>query len=306
MLATPWESPFADDEWIFELKWDGIRCLLSSDDDGVHLRSRAGNDMTLRYPELAGEHFPANVVLDGEIVVLDDAGRPSFELLQGRTHALPGEAASLPISYVVFDVLHCGDSLTEVPLEGRFRRLADLDLPAGCVIPDRFEADPGPLWAFVISRGLEGIVAKRRGSRYSPGVRSPHWRKIGNFLQTRAVVGGFTPGTGGRAASFGALLLGLWTDDGMRWIGSVGSGFDDEALRAIRSALDEMTIADCPFAEDPELPQAVTWVDPQLVAVVRFKQWTRAGRLRAPSFKGFSDHSPRSATWIAEGPSHAE
>ena len=116
------------------------------------------------------------------------------------------------------------------------------------------------------------------------------------------MVGGFTAGTGGRAASFGSLLLGLWRRGGLRWIGAVGTGFDDRALIAIRSALEQMTVGECPFLADRDLPAGATWVEPQLVAMVRFKQWTAAGRLRAPSFQGFTATPAGEATWEAEGP----
>ena len=158
------------------------------------------------------------------------------------------------------------------------------------------------MWSFVEDNDLEGIVAKRLGSRYTSGVRSPDWRKIGFFKQLRAVVGGFTPGVGGRSGTFGALLLGLWDEDRLRWIGSVGSGFSDRSLAAIRTALDEMTMAECPFLPDGELPNRSTWVQPQLVSMVRYKQWTAAGRLRAPSFSGFTDDPVESVTWVSEGP----
>jgi bifunctional non-homologous end joining protein LigD len=305
MLATPWNSPFADDQWIFELKWDGVRCLLSADGGEVRLHSRSGSEMTARYPEITAAAFPDGLVLDGEIVAFDEAGNPSFERLQGRMNVASG-VPQIPVSLVVFDLLHSGESLVNLSLEERLARLDDLQLPHPCIFAGRFDGDPAQLWDFVVARSLEGMIAKRRGSAYQPGVRSPDWRKIANFAQVRAVVGGFTPGTGGRALTFGSLLLGLWAPDGLRWIGAVGSGFDDPALRAIRSALDDMTIADSPFREDTEIPQPATWVSPQLVAVVRFKQWTRAGRLRSPSFKGFTDYPPHSATWSSEGPAHAE
>ncbi|MDJ0925610.1 MAG: non-homologous end-joining DNA ligase [Acidimicrobiia bacterium] len=307
MLATPWAGPFVDDEWLFELKWDGVRGLLTVDDRGARLYSRAGNDMTGRYPELVRGSLPADVVVDGEIVALDDNGLPSFERLQGRMNlAKAGQRRiPVPVSFVAFDLLHAKTALIDRPLEERLERLNQLEFPGGFVIPDRFAGDPHPIWDFVAERGLEGIVAKRLGSRYQPGVRSGDWRKISRVLRTRAIVGGFTAGTGGRADTFGSLLLGLWTDDGLRWIGAVGTGFDDAALLAIRAALDEMIIADAPFIPDPELPTSARWVDPSLVAVVEIKQWTRAGRMRAPVFKGFSDHSTRSVTWDSEGPAHA-
>ncbi len=301
MLATPWPSVFDDDEWVFELKWDGVRCVLTSD-DGIELYSRAGNQMTARYPELAGADLPNGLVLDGEIVALDAAGHPSFELLQGRMHALPVGATPLPITYVVFDILHDQESTLHLSLEERTSRLRRLDLPAPIVVADSFPGESAAIWSFVEGHDLEGIVAKRLGSRYSPGTRSPDWRKIGHFKQLRALVGGFTPGTGGRTSTFGALLLGLHDGDRLRWIGAVGSGFDERSLLAIRGALDEMMVTESPFATDPDIPAGSTWVEPRLVAMVRYKQWTSAGRVRAPSFKGFTDDPPDAITWAREGP----
>jgi bifunctional non-homologous end joining protein LigD len=304
MLATSWDAPFSDDEWVFELKWDGIRCLFSSAAGDNRLHSRAGNDMTARYPELARLDLPGDVVLDGEIVALDESGRPSFELLQSRMNLdrINLRSAPVPVTYVVFDLLHHRESLVELALERRMARLNGLTLPFPMVRGDRYRADSQPVWDFAVGNEMEGIVAKRLGSRYQPGIRSVDWRKIGNFKQMRAVVGGFTEGSGGRSSTFGALLLGLWTDAGLRWIGSVGSGFDDTQLQAIRSALDEMSVRVCPFTEGPALSSNARWVDPHLVAMIRYKQWTVAGRLRAPSFKGFTDTPSADATWIAEGP----
>ncbi|MEA2000459.1 MAG: non-homologous end-joining DNA ligase [Actinomycetota bacterium] len=307
MLATPWDAPFVDDDWLFELKWDGIRCLLSSQHGDVSLHSRNGNDLTGRYPELAELEIAGGFVLDGEIVALDEKGHPSFELLQGRMNLeQPGSLSrAVPISYVVFDMLHDGESLVNSPLLERSERLATMRLPGPVIVGDQFGGDSRPIWDFVIEHSLEGIVAKRITSRYQPGVRSPDWRKIANFKQVRAVVGGYTVGTGGRASTFGALLLGLWTEDRLRWIGSVGSGFDDKALRAIREALDEMVLPTSPFGVDDDIPRGSTFVEPRLVATIQCKQWTAAGRLRAPSFKGFSDLPAGAATWGSEGPVHS-
>jgi bifunctional non-homologous end joining protein LigD len=304
MLATPWPAPFDDDEWVFELKWDGVRCIASSaGHGGLRLRSRRGIDMTTRYPELAGVEIREGLALDGEIVALDENGHPSFERLQGRMNRVPGVGeTTVPITYVVFDLVADGVSLLRVPLEERTGRLSSLPLPTPIVIADRFPEQSGGLWSFVVEHDLEGIVAKRLGSVYQPGVRSPDWRKIGNFKQLRAVVGGFTKGTGGRMGTFGALLLGLYDGAMLRWIGAVGSGFDDRALRAIRAALDEMTVSESPFEPDPELPRGARWVQPRLVAMVRYKQWTAAGRVRAPSFLGFTDDAVESVTWDSEGP----
>jgi bifunctional non-homologous end joining protein LigD len=303
MLASPWPEPFDDGQWVFELKWDGVRCIAGTGTNTVSLRSRRGNDMGERYPELTRLDLPAGLVLDGEIVALDDNGHPSFELLQGRMNRVQGTRESvIPITYVVFDLLFEGEPLLDTPLERRVDRLASLELPPPLVRTDQFVASSSAIWDFVVVNDLEGIVAKRLGSRYLPGSRSPDWRKIGNFRQLRAVVGGYTQGTGGRGSSFGALLLGLWDVDRLRWIGAVGSGFNDRSLAAIRTALDEMTVPVCPFSPESELPKGSTWVQPQLVAMVRYKEWTLAGRVRAPSFLGFTDDPVGAVTWEAEGP----
>lgn len=307
MLATRWPQPFVDPGWAFELKWEGVRCLLHWDGDGVVLRSRSGVDATTRYPELTTFEATRPVVLDGEIVSVEAGGRPSFERLQQRMNlqspALVADAVTqIPISYMVFDVLYDGVDVTHEPLESRQERLAGIELPMPMVTSEVIAGDPEALWRFVKDRGIEGVVAKRLGSRYRPGERSADWRKISVVRRVRAVVGGFTPGEGGKTGAFGALLLGLWADDGLAWIGGVGSGFNDAALAAIRGAFDEMVVDESPFAAEPDLPGDATWVHPHLVALVQYKEWTSAGRLRAPSFKGFTDDLVSEVTWEREGP----
>ncbi len=307
MLAVRWEAPFAGDNWGFEIKWDGVRTVLYTDAGAVRLRSRAGNDTTATYPELTRFDPGRPMILDGEVVALDEAGRPSFERLQQRMNVsapalVATKAADVPITYVVFDLLYDGEPLLELPWRERRDRLAAVDLPAPFVRSEPVDRDPEPLWRFVNERGIEGIVAKRLASPYRPGTRSGDWRKISVFRSVRAVVGGFTVGDGRRTGSFGSLVLGLYDGDDLRWVGSVGSGFSDEELSAIRSALDEMTTAESPFAGRVEALRPVTWVHPQLVAVVQYKEWTVAGRLRAPSFKGFTSDIPTAITWQSEGP----
>jgi bifunctional non-homologous end joining protein LigD len=301
--------PPSGGEWLHEVKWDGVRAILSRSAEKVALKSRSGRDVTATYPELvsAALEFPPGVILDGEIVSLTDEGVPSFERLQRRMNlrasARVAEAIeSIPVTYVAFDQLHeSSRSLLGIPLEERFARLRAVDLPQVYVPSDSF-ADPGPLWDFVVERGIEGVVSKRRNSLYRPGTRSPDWVKTVAFKSLRGIVGGFTPGEGARRRGFGALVLGLLVGEQLRWIGSVGSGFTDTQQQAIRQALDEMTVADSPFMWHPDLPSGTTWVAPALVAVVQYKEWTNAGRLRGPSFKGFTDQPASDATWHSEGP----
>ncbi len=307
MLAVRWPEPFADADWGFEIKWDGVRVVMRFDGEAVGLHSRAGNDVTTKYPELGAFHAARPLILDGEVVAFDEAGRPSFERLQSRMNLAVGLASVppprlVPIVYVVFDVLYDGVPVLDLPWRRRRALLESMEMPAPFVRTDVVDRDPSALWELVKERGIEGIVAKRHDSQYRPGVRSPHWRKITAFRHARAVVGGYTPGEGGRVGTFGSLLLGLWTPDGLRWVGAVGSGFSDAELRAIRNALDRMRVVDSPFLPDAGLPQGAVWVVPQLVAMVQHKEWTAAGRLRGPSFEGFTDDDPATMRWETEGP----
>jgi len=290
MLATSWPAPFSDDEWLFEPKWDGVRGIVTFDGVSTSIRSRRGNEVADRYPALA---VPLGVpcVLDGEIVALD-GDRPSFQRLQNREG---------PFSLVVFDLLWLdGRDLTALPLETRLESLSGIDLPDGLLRSETVPGDGMALWAAVIERDLEGMVAKRKGSPYRPGVRSTDWRKTHHRHTAKAVVGGFTPGEGGRAASFGALVLGQWDGGRLRWVGNVGTGFDERTITAIRGALDEMAVERTPFLFDPDLPPA-RWVEPVLVAAIEYRNWTDAGRLRFPVFKGFTDDDPDEITVEAEG-----
>jgi bifunctional non-homologous end joining protein LigD len=306
MLATPWRSPFTDPAWLFEVKWDGVRAILTSDGGSLTLRSRRGRDIGGVYPEVSGLPLSGACVLDGEIVAFDETGRPSFAALQRRMNTtgrmrVAEAARTTPVTYIVFDLLFDGEDITNLPIEKRLERLAEIDLPPTLANSEVIEADGEALYAAVAEQGLEGIMAKRSGSQYRPGVRSPDWRKIPCVRTIRAVVGGFTKGEGGRAGVFGSLVLGLWDGPRLRWIGSVGSGFADDSLVAIRSALDEMTVDESLFRSDPQLSSDATWVAPHLVATVQFKEWTKAGRLRAPSFKGFTSDPSKEITWEVEG-----
>ncbi len=305
MLATPWPRPFSDDDWWFEVKWDGVRVLAFWDGDTLTLRSRRGRDVTATYPELATIRADRPVVLDGEVVAFDDAGLPSFPRLQQRMNLTEGRvstvAASVPVTYVVFDLLHWGESLVDRPLEERWQVLDGLSFD-GVVRSDPTRGDGEALYRAVVERGMEGIVAKRAGSRYRSGKRSPDWRKVAHRRRARVVVGGYTPGEGSRASTFGSLLVGLWEGDRLRWVGAVGSGFDEVSLRTIREALDRMRRPDPPFADVEGIPKGAVWTDPRLVAVVEYREWTPGGKLRAPVFVGFTDEPPEEATWEAEGP----
>jgi bifunctional non-homologous end joining protein LigD len=296
MLASRWPDAFSDPGWAFEVKWDGVRAIAAWDGRRLEVRSRTGRPIGSSYPELDQLAGLAPCILDGEIVAFDDEGRPSFGRLQQR------QSLQTPISFMAFDLLFLGASLVNEPWTSRREHLAALELPTPYVVPEPVPGDGDALWMGVEEQSLEGMVAKRLESTYQPGLRSADWRKVTRVDQVRAVLGGYLPGEGSRASTFGSLLLGLLDGDRLRYIGSVGTGFTGETLPAIRSALDELATAHSPFHSGSELPSAARFVEPTLVALVEFKEWTRASKLRAPSFKGFTDDDSSAITWAAEGP----
>ncbi len=307
MLATSWPKEFSDPGWTFELKVDGVRVVLHAGTERDEARTRRGRDVLDTYPELGAFRPARPVVLDGEVVAPDENGKPSFGLLQGRMNLanaarIAEMATRVPIGYVVFDLLHDGEPLIDRPVEERQERLAELELPPAFVRSQVIDGDGEALWTFVVNQGHEGMVAKRKGSVYRPGLRSPDWRKVAHRLTMQGVVGGFTPGEGSRAGTFGSVLVGLWDGGRLRWVGAVGSGFDDASLTKVKRAFDEIGVAESPFHADPDFPKGCRWVDPVLVASVEYKEWTHASRLRAPVFKGFTDTASEEVTWAAEGP----
>ncbi|MGW3295723.1 non-homologous end-joining DNA ligase [Streptomyces xiamenensis] len=288
MLAVEGEPPTG--AWGYEYKWDGYRCCLRIGADGsVRATSRAGNDFTGRYPELA-EIEAGPVVLDGEIVALDAAGRPDFGLLQRRA-----QPPYTPVMFFAFDVLwHEGRGLLEEPYERRRAVLASLaPAPESRLAVPPFYAGPGArpdeLLEVARANGLEGLVAKRLDSRYRPGRRSPLWVKKPLVRTQEVVIGGWQPGAGQRGGSIGSLLVGAYDEGGgLRYLGRVGSGFTRGMLAELLALLEPVARADPPFA-DPvprEHGRRAHWVDPALVGEVAYRAWTRDGRLRQPSWRG--------------------
>ncbi len=307
MLAVSWGEPFSDPNWTFELKVDGVRVVLHAGGDRAEALTRRGRNTLATYPELAAFAPGRPVVLDGEVIALDGDGKPSFGLLQRRMNLSdPARVAEmverLPVAYVVFDLLHDGRPVVHHPIEERRSRLAEIDLPTPFVRAEVVPGDGLALWDFVVAEDHEGMVAKRLGSPYRPGQRSPDWRKVAHRHLLQAVVGGFTPGEGGRSGTFGSILVGLWDGGRLRWIGAVGSGFDEATLRAVRAAFDQIADSQCPFHPDADLPRGSKWVAPTLVARIEYKEWTAVDRLRAPVFKGFTAAPPESVSWEGEGP----
>ena len=300
MLATLASETPMGAEWSYEIKWVGIRGLVAVDQGIVSVTSRRGNDLSGRYPELAGlaDAVAAPVLLDGEIVAFDDAGRPSFEVLQQRMHVADARrqaqfAAEQPVAFMVFDVLwHAGASLLDVSHRERRAALVDLALTGpNWQTPASVEgADDGAAMVEASRElGLEGVVAKRSASRYTPGARSRDWLKVKHRRQQELVVGGWIEGKGSRRTSIGALLVGYHDDAGALWYaGRVGSGFRDRDLALWARLLADRATDASPFA-DGDVSRDAHFVRPELVVEVGFTEWTGDGRLRHPVMLGRRD-----------------
>ncbi|MDQ7842990.1 MAG: non-homologous end-joining DNA ligase [Armatimonadota bacterium] len=298
-LAASADRPFDDPRWLFEIKWDGIRAISAVRREGaqqqVTIRSRGGHVINAQFPEVVDALYALDLpdtVLDGEIVALDAEGRSSFALLQ-QLRTRPGPARP-PIVYYVFDLLYLqGHLLINRPLQDRRRALAAL-LPDHPVvrISDAVPEEGRAFYAAARSLGVEGIIAKRRDSRYQPGKRSAEWVKIKITRQLEAVVGGYTRGLGARTRTFGALLLGAYEGDRLRYIGHCGAGFNDDELRRVFRLLRTRLQASCPFDAVPPSNEQVTWVRPDLVVQVEYAGWTADGRLRFPVYLGLRQDKP--------------
>ena len=310
MLATAGGLPRSGDGWAFEMKWDGQRASAYIGGGRLTwLLSRTGRDITVAYPELGGLGAAAGarqLVLDGEIVAFD-AGRPSFEALQQRMHVASAAqagrlAGQVPVAYLVFDLLHLDWRPTlELPYTKRRELLEGLGLAGqSWQTPPAFTDAAGEnVIAVAISQGLEGVVAKRLDAPYRPGARSADWRKIKYVRRQEVVIGGISPGDGGRVGQIGSLLVGVQDDGRLVYAGRVGTGFSQQALRLLEHELAPLRRAGSPFATPVPAAQArdALWVEPRLVIEVAFAGWTAAGRMRAPSYQGLrEDKDPAEVT----------
>jgi bifunctional non-homologous end joining protein LigD len=304
MLATLDQLPTDDSKWAYEMKWDGVRALVAVEGGRITITSRNDNDVTVSYPELRGlgeQLGTTEVLLDGEIVSFDDAGRPSFERLQQRMHISTAAAARrlaerVPAVYLIFDLLHLdGRSLLDLPYTQRRSLLDELGLAGpSWQTPPVFEGDGASAVLASRQQGLEGVLAKRLTSRYTPGRRTGDWVKVKNIRMQEVVIGGWRPGKGRREGLIGSLLLGLPGEDGLKYVGQVGTGFTDAALEQLGGQLKRLARKTSPFS--PDVPRAdardAQWVAPRLVGEVAFGEWTTEDRLRHPSWRGLRPDKP--------------
>ena len=299
MLAESTEKPFDGKDWLFEIKWDGYRAVAFIENGKVRLVSRNQNELTGRYPEL--KDLPLfvkakNAILDGEVVALDEEGKPSFSLMQQRTGFRPhgkrsAPKADVPVLYYAFDLIYLdGEDWRRMPLEERKRKLASIVKTGDALrYSDHFEEYGKALFDTAQEKGLEGIVAKRRTSCYEER-RSSDWLKIKIRQTLECVVGGYTEPEGSRA-HFGSLVLGLYDQEQrLIHVGQAGSGFNQKSLAEIWKTLQKLETKKNPFFGEVEALRKVGWVKPELVAEIEFTEWTGgtndgAGpKLRAPVF----------------------
>jgi bifunctional non-homologous end joining protein LigD len=284
MHAELGDAPFDHADWMWEPKLDGYRALAFMTDKGVTLKSRRGLELT-EYPRLSAELAKQAVnamVLDGELVAFDADGKPAFNAMQNVQ-------PNTPVVFYCFDLLHfAGLNLRKAPYRDRRRWLAQCLLPSPLVQLVHVSDEGKALHKAALESGLEGVVGKHKASVYEAGKRSSSWLKVKATQSGDFVIGGYTRGKGSRAP-LGALLLGYWEGAKLRYASHVGSGFDEATLAEAKRRLEPLRRDACPFAEKPELPNPTVWVEPKVVAEVKFQNWTEDGSLRAPVFLRFRD-----------------
>jgi bifunctional non-homologous end joining protein LigD len=303
MKAKLVEKPPATGDWIYELKFDGIRLIGVKRDEKVSLLSRNQNELAERFPEIveAIEALPAReCVIDGEVVALDNEGRSSFQLLQAREM----EGRKSPVYFYAFDLLELdGKSLVSLPLEARKNVLEKLCADAGNAIrySGAIGGDAKRLLQEVKRRGLEGIIGKQRNSVYEPGRRSGAWMKLKCVSEQEFVIGGYTPPQGSRKF-FGAILVGYYENKKLVFAGKVGSGFTARSLSMLHKKFQKEARDDCPFVDlpskqngqwvqdiTPSMMRKMHWVNPVFICQIKFAEWTRDAKLRAPVFLGLRE-----------------
>ena len=302
MLATLATAAFSDKDWLFEPKLDGYRTLAFVDNGKVRLQSRNENDFTAHYKNIVTElksQPSTQIILDGEIIALDARGKQCFQCLQGYLKSINiphQENVETPsaVIYYIFDILYLdGYDLKKVPLKSRKELLKNVFKPSGNVrLVEHFDTEGEKVYKAAVENGLEGMIAKKQDSVYEAGKRSKTWLKVKKVNSDEFVVAGYTHGIGNRAKTFGALILGFYDDKNiLQYAGNVGTGFDADLLAKLKKQLDIISAKKSPFASDIKQAEAV-WVKPQLVAEIKFAEWTQDDRLRAPVFLRLRDDKP--------------
>lgn len=286
MQAASAEAPFSSPDYVFEVKWDGLRCIVFRDRDGrVRLLDRGLHDLTADLPEVAAaaRRIPPGSVIDGELVATDNEGRPDYPRLRERLAGGAELKDKIPTAYLAFDALYLEEKpLLRQPVIRRRARLGKAVEAGGHIfVPDHIEEDGVELFEACLERGLEGVVAKHKLSPYVPGQRSPFWLKVKAVKSDDFVVIGWT----GEKA-FDALVVGYHEDERLLPCGTVGGGYDDAAMGSIREALMELASEDSPLDPPPIMTKPVHWVRPELVVSVRYSEWSPDGTLRFPIFNG--------------------
>jgi bifunctional non-homologous end joining protein LigD len=309
MLAAAGALPKKDAGWAYEFKWDGVRALVYVDGGRVRAFTRNDKSLLSTFPELRdiGLHLGSrSAILDGEIVALDKDNRPNFSTLSKRLHvesktAIEKLRTSIPASFFAFDLLYLeGQSIMDLSYDKRRAALESLKLQGETFAtpPSITNTAGAKVMAISRERGLEGVVIKRRSSRYAPGSRNGEWVKVKNFFTQEVVIGGWTEGKGERDGSLGALLLGVPSGDGLDYVGKVGTGFTAATRQDLLHRLRPLARKSTPFSSP--LSRAETslahFVRPTIVGEVQFAEWTNDGNLRQPSWRGL--RSDKSATEV--------
>jgi len=295
-LGTKADASGAD--WSIEMKWDGVRAICEISGAEVRLWSRNGNDITASFPEMTAalpSAFPCeHCIVDGEIVAFDEAGRPNFGRLQSRLGLVSSAASAaseeVPAHLLVFDLLsHDGTDLMQAAYRERRELLEQLVESNSVVhVPPVFEGRLDAAMASSLEHGLEGVVAKRPDSPYRAGRRTAEWIKIKHSRMQEVVVVGWQDGKGRRANGVGSLLLAVNSDEGLRFVGKVGTGFSDADLTKMKDTFSRMKRMRAPVQGTPAaIARAAHWITPRLVGEVQFGEWTTSGHLRHPVWRGW-------------------
>ena len=322
MLSTLVDTPFNNKDWVFEVKWDGVRSIFyfHKTKDVLKLQSRNGIDITHRYPEITESliqviKFNESVIVDGEIVVLNKEGYPSFGSHKERMsinsqREISRLSKAIPATYFLFDILYCdGQDLRN--RDYIYRReilnkvISQSNNNKRVRISDYIEQQGVSVFDNIKKMNLEGIIAKRKNSKYFQGTRSKDWLKIKNTKTQDCVVIGYTSGEGSREKYFGSLIVAVYEQGRLRFVGHTGSGFNTNQLVRVYTRIKEMQIDKPPVDNIPYLNGKPTWIKPQLVAEIKFDNWTNEKLLRAPIFQRFrEDKSPEDCT--IQGERHLE